>query len=150
MKRSLFAFVLCIALLLSRVTHAAEFLSILNPGAVSSDQTSAPISISGSGLVVIAVKVTVCTACSMRMWVETHTGDGVWFGWWAGTVTDHAATGDRYYLFSSTGKLDGISVGDMSGTGNVALTRPLPRYFRIRMAWTSGTTATYTVTGVAY
>jgi hypothetical protein len=111
---------------------------------------SIPFSITGSNLLILTVDVTACSTCSMRLNLEAQDGNGVWYAYWAGTATDHTAVAIRRYILSPSMKLDGVSISDMAGTSNIQLTRPMPTYFRIRMVWTSGTSASYTVQGVTY
>ena len=120
------------------------------PATTNATQTSIPFSLGSARLMVLTVKVTECTTCSIRMWLEAQDADGTWYAYWTGAVTDFTAVLERRYVLPVVDHYDGMTVGDMSGSGNAVLDRPIPSLIRIRMVWTSGTSATYTVQGMTY
>jgi hypothetical protein len=110
---------------------------------VSSTQSSIQFSSNADEVGHFTVNVTACSTCNMTFRVETQDTDGTFY---AVMISSAAitATGKTRYAVGWVSNL--VTNSEI----NNSVARALPPVFRVQMLWNSGTSASYTVSGVVF
>lgn len=109
---------------------------------VSATQNSVEFVSAGKTSGLFTLIVSACTACNITLRVEAPDASGTYFGYCNATAV--TATGTTRHLVDSN--------PGATAASNLTLScgRPLPPKFRVQVLWNSGTSASYTVSGVMW
>ncbi len=114
---------------------------MLSATLVSTTQSSVVFEPNGKLYGVFTVVVSACTTCNITYRLEAQDPDGTWYS--MHTATAITATGTYRYMI-------GVGTSALSSELIAIVSRPLPARFRVQILWNSGTSASYTVQGVAF
>jgi len=97
------------------------------------------------------VVISACSTCNITFQLEVRDPDGTVWTW--DTKVALTATGTTRYVYGcrlmTATPLYDCFASDMTGPP-IFIGKPIPGDFKVRMVWNSGTSASYTVQGVAW